>query len=127
MTVEVTLALVFAATAVLLGIVPVLQWRGKLPPGNPNLVTQRSYLFLPHTAGLLVWALAVLSGEVLGGGLMAALFAVGLIMMFAGIVLFLWAPQGLRPRWQKEYMAEMGYDRPPSGRRTAGRRSRGRS
>lgn len=119
---EVTL--VFIGSAIALGIVPLLQLLGKLPPGNANFISQRLYLFLPHPAGLLLWGLAGPLSSVLGQGAALALFAVGLLMMFVGVVLWIWGPKRLRPRWQKEYMAEMGYDG-PEAQEAARRRSRG--
>lgn len=118
----VTLALVFAASAVLLGTVPLLQWLGRLPPGNPYLVTQRAYLGLPYSMGLLLIAAAMLFRSLLGDGVGLVLIWLGVFMLFAGTVLMLWQPRWLRPRWQKEYMAEMGYDRPASSRRRRRRR-----
>jgi len=119
MTGAVQVGLFMIVAAALLGSVPTLQWLGRWPRGHPDSPAQRMYLCLPWCAGLLIVGLATLFASTLRAWMFLALLAGGGLAATAGLVLLIWAPQRLRPRWQKEYMVEMGYGDPdrPRGRR----------
>jgi len=107
------------ASAVLLASVPTVQWLGRWPRGHPDSPAQRTYLCLPWCAGLLIVGSAVLLASTVPAWMFLALLSSGGLVAAVGLVLLIWAPQRFRPRWQKEYMVEMGYGDPdrPRGRR----------
>jgi hypothetical protein len=116
----VQVGLLMIASAALLGIVPTLQWLGRWPRGHPDSPAQRTYLFLPLCLGWLLGGLALVASPVVGGPVAIPLLLLGVLGGgVSAFVLSVWAPQRFRPRWQKEYMVEMGYGDPdrPRGRR----------
>lgn len=101
------LAFVLAGNALAL-----LQWLGKLPRGDPDSLLERGYLLLPS---MLMFLFLVLFGMVGSLGIepprwiswiLLAMFVVAVPLGLLGFVLFLWHPDWLRPRWQKEMIAE---------------------
>lgn len=92
----------------LFAVVPVLQWLGRWPRGHPDLITQRAYLLLPIPLMFLLFALGMAVGPVVGRGGALTIFVLGLLSSATGMVLAIWQPERLRPRWQKEQKARGG-------------------
>lgn len=63
---------------------------------------------------MLLFAVGMLAGPVVGERGVLTLVVLGLLVGFAGLVLSLWQPEGLRPRWQKELKAQPAMTPPVS-------------
>ncbi len=89
-----------------------LQWLGKLPRGDPDSLVERGYLLLPS---MLMFLVVVLLGMIGSFGIepprwinwiLGVMLVLAIPFGLLGFVLFLWHPDWLRPRWQKEMIAE---------------------
>ncbi len=101
------LAFVLATTALAL-----LQWLGKLPRGDPDSLVERGYLLLPS---MLMFLIVVLFGMIGSLGIepprwiswiLRVMLVMAIPLGLLGFLLLLWHPDWLRPRWQKEMIAE---------------------
>ncbi|MGH8905297.1 MAG: hypothetical protein ACRD0K_01970 [Egibacteraceae bacterium] len=89
----------------------VAQWLGKLPHGDPDSPRERVYLLFPATlAALLLTGFAIMGsfGIEPPSWTVSPLVALCAALGTLGVVLWLWHPPRLRPRWQKEMIAEAG-------------------
>ena len=83
-------------------VLPFGSWFGLTPRGDPDGFTQRPYLalaiFLPWGAAAL---LHLLLRPAIGDDALTLSITLGGLGSFAGLVVFMVAPQRLRPRWQR--------------------------
>ncbi len=98
----------------------VLQWLGKLPRGNPDHFAERAYLLFPMTFLALLLVLLMLGAyleigavdrlgraiEGLPGPVVGFALLGGMAVLFMNVLVLIWYPDWLRPRWQKEMIAE---------------------
>jgi hypothetical protein len=90
----------------------IAQWQGRIRPGrNPHNIVERAYLLaIPYGAMLLLMAAVVVAAEtgLAPDGLVMALFVVALFVVGPiGVVLIIWAPERLRPAWQRAQVADL--------------------
>lgn len=96
------LGLVVVPVVLPMVVLPFGSWFGLTPRGDPDGFTQRPYLLLAITLPMGVAALLwLLLRPVLGEEALTLAVTLGMLGGLAGLVVFIVAPQRLRPRWQR--------------------------
>lgn len=92
------------------GVGSLLQWQGRLPRGNPTNPNERFYLFgFPFALFLLTIGLLALAQSLsvdLPSSFVGLVFLLVALLCLVGLVLVSWGPPRLRPRWQREMVAD---------------------